>query len=171
MIYDSVLCKTVILQPEWGTEAVYKVLDDNTVIRNSGRFHKQDLGKIWCDSKYQRMHNELLQLMIIFKLCYKISHNKDNYIAPQLLTLNQPDYNWNENNNLLVLIDNYAQAEVIEYYEKKEIRIRISGNNKRDLMTIITNKIDRIHDSYERLKYNKLIPCNCTFLSTPRIKR
>ena len=192
---DSLLSKTVILQPEWGTDAVYKVLDDNTVIRNLGKFNKQDLNKIWCDSKYQRMHNELLQLMIKFKLCYQISHQKNHYIAPQLLTLNQPEYNWDENNNLLlrykyefmpkgiltrfivemhqdiykdyvwrngvVLIDNYAQAEIIEYYEKKEIRIRISGNNKRDLMIIITNEIDKINDSYDRIKYNKLIPCNC----------
>ncbi|MEH2421178.1 MAG: hypothetical protein V7K48_09700 [Nostoc sp.] len=28
-------------------------------------------------------------------------------------------------------------------------------------MTIVTHELDKIHDSYKRLKYNKLIPCNC----------
>ncbi len=28
-------------------------------------------------------------------------------------------------------------------------------------MTTITDKIDNINDSYERIKYNKLTPCNC----------
>jgi len=50
---------------------------------------------------------------------------------------------------------------VIEYYGKREIKIRVSGRHKRDLMTIVTHELDKIHDSYKRLKYNKLIPCNC----------
>ncbi|NJL59905.1 MAG: hypothetical protein HC887_09940 [Desulfobacteraceae bacterium] len=50
---------------------------------------------------------------------------------------------------------------MIEYYGKREIRIRISGGSKRDFMTIITHELDKIHDSYNRLKYNKMIPCNC----------
>ena len=29
-------------------------------------------------------------------------------------------------------------------------------------MTIIINEIDKINDSYERIKYSKLIPCNCS---------
>ena len=192
---DPILNNIVILKPEWGTDAVYKVLDNNTVIRNLGRFSKQDLANIWSDNKYQRMHDQLLQLMIKFKLCYEIPNNKNNFIAPQLLSLNQPEYNWNYSENLLirynyefmpkgiltrfivemhkniyrdlvwrngvVLTNDYAQAEVIEYYNQKEIRIRIKGGNKRDLMTIVTNEIDTINDSYERIECTKLIPCNC----------
>ena len=192
---DPVLKNTVILEPEWGTDAVYKVLDDNTIIRNLGCFNQQNLDNIWSESKYQRMHDQLLQLMIKFKLCYEISYDKGNYIAPQLLTLDQPEYEWNDKDNLLlrynyefmpkgiltrfivemhqdiykdyvwrngvVLVDSYSRIEVIEYYEKKEIRIRVSGDNKKDPMIIITNEIDKINNSYERIKYNKLIPCNC----------
>ena len=43
---------------------------------------------------------------------------------------------------------------------KKKIRIRINDNNQRDLMAIIVNEIDKINNSYERIKYYKLIPCN-----------
>ncbi len=44
---DPLLKKTVILKPKWGTEAVYKVLDNDNVIRKLGRFGKKDLAKIW----------------------------------------------------------------------------------------------------------------------------
>ena len=52
-------------------------------------------------------------------------------------------------------------AEVIETYNRKEIKIRLSGANKRGFLEIITDKLDEIHDSYNRLKVKKLIPCNC----------
>ncbi|NEO58848.1 MAG: hypothetical protein F6K54_40965 [Okeania sp. SIO3B5] len=62
----------------------------------------------------------------------------------------------------VILKKNKARAEIIEYYGKREIKIRISGQQKRDLMTIVTHELDKIHSSYNnRLKYDKLIPCNC----------
>ncbi|MEH1888766.1 MAG: COR domain-containing protein [Nostoc sp.] len=193
---DPLLNKTVILKPKWGTDAVYKVLDNEKVIRNLGSFTRSDLGNIWCEDEYATMHDELLRLMINFKLCYEIPKSKGEYIAPQLLSANQPSYDWNEINNLIlrytyefmpkgiitqfivamheliteqkcvwksgvVLSKDQTKAEVIEYYGKREIKIRVSGRHKRDLMTIVTHELDKIHDSYQRLKYNKLIPCNC----------
>ncbi|MBD2411877.1 leucine-rich repeat domain-containing protein [Nostoc calcicola FACHB-3891] len=193
---DALLNKTVILKPKWGTDAVYKVLDNEKVIRNLGRFTWSDLANIWREDEYAMMRGELLQLMINFKLCYEISRSQGEYIAPQLLSAKQPSYNWDENNNLIlrytyefmpkgiitqfivamhelineqqcvwksgvVLNKDQTKAEVIEYYGKREIKIRVSGRHKRDLMTIVTHELDKIHDSYQRLKYNKLIPCNC----------
>ncbi|MCP4219468.1 MAG: GTPase, partial [bacterium] len=40
---DPVLKKTVILNPEWGTDAVNTVLDNDRVARNPGHFTKKDL--------------------------------------------------------------------------------------------------------------------------------
>ncbi|NEP80618.1 MAG: GTPase [Okeania sp. SIO3B3] len=194
---DPLLKKTVILKPEWGTAAVYKVLDNRQVYDNFGKFTKDDLTKIWYEYQYVDMHDELLQLMIKFKLCYKIPGTSQAYIAPQLLTEAQSEYDWDESNNLIlrytyefmpkgiitqfivamhedieeqkyvwksgvILNKNQTRAEVIEYYGKREIKIRISGQQKRDLMTIVIHELDKIHGSYNnRLKYNKLIPCNC----------
>ncbi|WP_445633122.1 hypothetical protein NSTC745_04743 [Nostoc sp. DSM 114161] len=39
---DDLLRKTVILQPSWGTDAVYKVLDNPQVIQNLGQFNRSD---------------------------------------------------------------------------------------------------------------------------------
>lgn len=192
---DPLLKKLVILKPKWGTDAVYKVLDNQSVIEKLGEFDRDDLDKIWHEDEYINMQDELLQLMINFKLCYKIPEI-DLYIAPQLLTENQPAYEWNKNNNLilrytyefmpkgiitqfivathrmitkqkltwksgLILQKDGAIAEVIEHYDKREIRIRVSGKNKKEMMTIVTYELDKIHGSYDRLKFNKLIPCNC----------
>ncbi|WP_187308183.1 COR domain-containing protein, partial [Nostoc cycadae] len=196
---DPILEKTLILKPKWGTDAVYRVLDAPQVINNLGKFTWQNLKEIWHESEYAEKQRELLQLMINFKLCYEIPNNPKTYIAPQLLTVKQPQYEWEETNNIILrytyefmpkgiitqfivaihnlidLMDNQqivwksgvilsqeeTKAEVIEYYDKREIKIRITGKFKRDLMTQVTYELDKIHQSYERLKYDKLIPCNC----------
>jgi translation initiation factor 1 (eIF-1/SUI1) len=196
----SPLYQTVILKPKWGTDAAYAVLDNPDVIRNYGRFSNKELTQIWIADEYTGMHSGLLELMKKFQLCYEIPQEKGSYIAPQLLTENQPEYAWDESENLIlrytydfmpkglvrqfivaihenieaqnvwrsgVIIHKreYAntRAEVIENYGKREIKIRVSGKNKRDLLTIVTHELDKIHNSYKRLadKYQKLIPCNC----------
>jgi internalin A len=98
---DPILKNIVILKPRWGTDAVYKVLDNKEVIKNRGHFATQDLDRIWSDEKYSKMRNELLQLMINFKLCYRIA-DQNSYIAPQLLPPTPLDYKWNGTDNLII---------------------------------------------------------------------
>jgi internalin A len=57
----------------------------------------------------------------------------------------------------VILTDSRARAEVIEFYEKKEIRIRVVGFQKKTLLDCIRHEFQKIHDSYERLKYEELI--------------
>lgn len=206
---DELLKKTVILKPNWGTDAVYKVLDNPQVIQNQGRFTRDHLKSIWREDKYATMQDELLRLMMNFKLCYEIPNSPKTYIAPQWLTPNQPHYTWDESDNLLlrykyefmpkgiltrfivemhswiekqscvwksgvVLSKDGNRAEVIELYRyhKGEIHIRVSGNRQRNLLTKIRHELDKIHNSYnslddrlnkvQRLKYNALVPCNCS---------
>lgn len=192
---DPLLKHLVILKPKWGTDAVYKVLDNKDVIRSLGEFTKSDLKKIWCDQQYANMQDELLQLMINFKLCYKIDGGQ-TYIAPQLLSENQPHYEWNERDNLIlrykyefmpkglltqlivalhpliaeqkyvwktgiILEKDKTKAEAIEHYGKREITIRVSGAHKKDLLTIVLHELEKLHRTFQRLKYSALIPCNC----------
>ncbi|MFB2891479.1 COR domain-containing protein [Aerosakkonemataceae cyanobacterium BLCC-F50] len=192
----SLLYKTIILKPNWGTDAVYKVLDSNTVKRNLGQFTDRDLSQIWQDSQYKNMQGELLELMMKFKLCYPLNNRKDVYIAPQLLDSNPPEYQWNPSDNLflryeydfmpkgiltrfivemhhyidepkvwrsgVILKRDHTFAELIETYDRREIKIRLSGTNKRGFLEVIADKLDEIHRSYERLKVKKMIPCNCS---------
>lgn len=193
---DDLLRKTVILKPTWGTDAVYKVLDNPQVIENLGKFDRNILANIWHENKYANMRPELLHLMRKFKLCYEIPSRQGIYIAPQLLSANQPEYNWNKFNNLIlrytytfmpkgivtrfivemhhyieqeklvwrsgvVLSKNEARAEVIEHYNLREIKVRVAGKRKKELLAVINHELEKIHNSYERLKYETLVPCNC----------
>ena len=193
---DDLLCRTIILKPKWGTDAVYKVLDNHQVIQNLGKFSKNDLSTIWNDEDYSTMRPELLRLMMNFKLCYEIPSCLNTYIAPQLLSSNQPEYYWDESNNLLlrysyefmpkgiltrfivelhpwieeqklvwrtgvILNKENARAEVIELYHRKEIRIRVCGERKHHLLIAIRHELEKIHSSYEKLRYTTLVPCNC----------
>ena len=205
----SILRNWVILRPEWATNAVYKVTDNEQVIANCGYFTDENLSEIWIDRQYECLHDELLELMENFKICYPIPGQRGHYIAPQRLPLEAPKYDWDDTDNLIVrykydfmpkgiitrlivemhrwicrpnidpssgaasgdivwrdgvlLADNYAKAEVIENYHQREIRIRVSGTPKNYLLNSIRHKLREIHDTYDkRLKYQELIPCNCS---------
>lgn len=97
---DPLLRNTVILKPAWGTEAVYRVLDDTDVQKSRGTFTRTQLGRIWFEPKYAGMHHELLQLMMKFQLCYAL--DSQHYIAPQLLSSEQPAYPWEATAALVV---------------------------------------------------------------------
>ena len=99
---DPVLKNWVILKPEWGTTAVYTVLDTPSVQQAQGCFTHDNLAKIWADEQYTDMRDELLQLMMRFKLCYEIPHRPRTYIVPQLLSPNQPKYEWDDTDNLIL---------------------------------------------------------------------
>jgi internalin A len=216
---DPILKKVVILRPELATNAVYKLIgnkkvtdngevtDNAEVIANYGYFTQENLKQIWRDRQYQDLHDELLHLMKHFKLCYEIPSQPRQYIAPQLLPLETPNYDWDDADNLIlryeydfmpkgiitrfivemhlliyrpqsdlpkgrgdivwrdgvILADNYAKAEVIENYHQREIRIRVSGNQKKSLLDRIRHEIWKIHATYDnRLKYKEFIPCKCS---------
>jgi hypothetical protein len=99
---DPILKHTVILKPEWGTDAVYKALDTAEVRANCGRFTRAHLDTIWAESDTAALRDELLQLMMRFKLCYEIPGRPQHYIAPQLLEPNAPDYDWDDSHNLIL---------------------------------------------------------------------
>lgn len=193
---DPILKQTVILKPEWGTSAVYKVLDTKQVRDNLGCFTREEATAIWQDAEYANMHDELLQLMKSFKLCYEIPGRPNTFISPQLLDIEQPDYNWDDSHNLIlryeyefmpkgiltsfivemhqfieqqklvwqtgvVLNNGRARAEVTENRYKDEIKIRVSGVHRKELLSVIDYKFFEIHRSFERLQYNTRVPCNC----------
>lgn len=111
---NRVLKKYVILKPSWGTNAVYKLLDDDDVINNKGKFSLKDADRIWSSVSFENMHHELIELMIKFELCYETDKKSDEFIIPQLLEPSKPDYEWISENNLnLYLIYNFFPKGVL----------------------------------------------------------
>ncbi len=66
----------------------------------NGEFTYDDLNEIWQSHEYQDVFEELLALMQKFELCYRLKHDKNRFIVPQLLSKEKPDFEWKENNNL-----------------------------------------------------------------------
>jgi internalin A len=106
---DPLLRHRVILKPNWGTIAVYKILDNEIVKQNLGRFCDTDLCDIWQDHEYADMHHQLLQLMKEFKVCYEIPRRKGEYIAPHLLSSDSPTYDLIDDRSAKVLRFQYKR--------------------------------------------------------------
>ena len=95
---EELLEDLVIIKPEWGTSAVYRVLDNRDIQAARGRFTREDLRKIWSDYPDDK-HPHLLRLMQKFELCFRQangeSHNRRNiYVAPELMQAEAPEYEW-----------------------------------------------------------------------------
>ena len=90
---------------------------------------------------------EFMPKGIMTRLIVRLHH----YIKSQNLV-------WKEG---VVLNRNGADAQVIETYGKRKISITVKGRQRKELVIIILEELDKIHNSYKEIKVNKLIPCNC----------
>ena len=88
---DRFLSRIVILQNRWATEAVFRILDDETVKGRLGRFGPVDFERVWATPDYADLHVELLALMEKFELCYALADVRDTWLAPQLLSPSRPE--------------------------------------------------------------------------------
>lgn len=85
---DNLLKSIVILSPEWGTDAVYKILDAqaNILKNRNGILCYNDLSEIWTDKTMypENMYPYILKLMENFQLSFVIENNK-TFLIPELL--------------------------------------------------------------------------------------
>jgi len=99
---DELLRKQLFLKPTWATNAVYKVLDHPLLIEQNGRFSKQDVDEIWQDDEFLEFKDDLLKLMQRFFITYRVIDSND-YIVPEKLPANTPDYAWESEENLVLM--------------------------------------------------------------------
>ncbi|MEZ4712244.1 MAG: COR domain-containing protein [Caldilineaceae bacterium] len=211
---DWDLSDTVILNPEWVTDGVYKVLDNPTVKAQAGRFSDADLRHIWSNAKYWAKRRELLALMknTKFELCYElpsVNGQKAGYLAPQLLPVDEIPYAWRTHDDNLrfeyrykfmpkgilarfivkrhkeivqaindkgqgaqqtrpvhwrygVLLEwGATRALVRERYFERKITVALEGQNKPGFLAIIRRSIEEIHDDFNNLEVDEMVPCNC----------
>ncbi|CAG5081437.1 COR domain-containing protein [Parvicella tangerina] len=91
---DVELRDIVVLNHEWITKGVYKILDDKEVIKKNGRFNKDDIIRIWSNQEHKDKVRELLSLMKNnkFDLCFELDNGE--YLVPRLLPVDEVDHNW-----------------------------------------------------------------------------
>ncbi|MBF0553964.1 MAG: hypothetical protein HQK96_05320 [Nitrospirae bacterium] len=99
---DPLLKHTIILNPEWGTRAVYKVLDTKTVQERRGIFLETDRANVWkAEEGYPyRIHETLVRLMSNFDLAFEMVGTHD-YLVAELLPMEAPEFEWDNKNNLI----------------------------------------------------------------------
>jgi len=86
---NAILNQIVFLKPEWATEAVYRVIDSETVQNNLGVIQYSEFSTIWCDYP-ENQYVQLIELMQRFELCFQLP-NSQTYIIPELIKANPPD--------------------------------------------------------------------------------
>ncbi|WP_089726247.1 COR domain-containing protein [Candidatus Thiosymbion oneisti] len=90
------LRRTVFLQNQWVTEAVFRILDDEDVKSQRGRFTLADCDRLWSDRLgsdrgYADKDVELRALMVRFELCYRLPDtDQETWLVPQHLSPSKP---------------------------------------------------------------------------------
>lgn len=97
---DLLLKNTVFVNTDWCVDGMYKVLDDDLVFQNKGKFTDNDLEVIWKDKRFKDKQAELIRLMCDYGLCFRLLDGT-GYIAPDLLPLDKPiDLTWRYESSL-----------------------------------------------------------------------
>jgi internalin A len=97
----------LILNPQWCIDAVYLALDTPEIQNDFGRFNEKTLAAKWTDKRFAGNQLQLLKLMQHFDLCYQIEGTHD-YIAPQLLPLEEQQFSQFPDKGLIVYRFNYT---------------------------------------------------------------
>jgi hypothetical protein len=88
---SSELRRTIFLQNQWVTAMVFRILDDEIVKSQQGRFTLADCDRLWSDQGYADKDVELRKLMVRFELCYQLQDtNKETWLVPQHLSPSKP---------------------------------------------------------------------------------
>jgi internalin A len=79
-----------VLNPEWVTEGVYKILNDKPVAKRGGVLNRKQLKQILKNRKYpQKYHPFIIDMMRKFELCFTVRENEE-WLVAELLPRSEP---------------------------------------------------------------------------------
>ena len=90
---------TKVLNPEWVTGGVYKILNNQMLMRQDGVLERRQLGEVLADSEKYPPDREqfILDMMRRFELCSAFPDSEgQRFLIPELLRPNEPELNWEE---------------------------------------------------------------------------
>jgi len=88
---DPRLEETNILNPEWVTNSVYRILNSHELFHNKGVLETKQLDKILDRKAYPRSrHMFIVDMMRKFELCYPFEGEGSKYLVPDLLPREEP---------------------------------------------------------------------------------
>ena len=88
---DPRLQETNILNPEWVTNGVYRILNSNELFQKKGVLETKQLGKMLDRKSYPKSrHMFIVDMMRKFELCYPFEGDEGKYLVPDLLPREEP---------------------------------------------------------------------------------
>ena len=89
---------TNILNPEWVTRAVYRILNSKQVFESKGVLEFAQLSEILDPGEYpEDKQLFIIDMMRKFELCFDFEGHKDErFLIPDLLPKEEPDLNWDD---------------------------------------------------------------------------
>ncbi|MBN2005702.1 MAG: hypothetical protein JXA21_20260 [Anaerolineae bacterium] len=88
---DPRLETTNILNPEWVTQGVYRILNTRLPFAEPGILTWDMLARILDDEPYQEKRMFIVDMMQKFELCYELPDRKNTYLLPDLLPKEELD--------------------------------------------------------------------------------
>lgn len=101
---ERYLSELVFIRNEWITDAVFRIIDDETIKKNHGQFNQTDCVRIWHEDEYMYVRDNLLSLMEKFELCYELRNDSSpTWLVPQMLPASAPASlrNWAQPGDLI----------------------------------------------------------------------
>jgi len=96
---------TTILNPEWVTSAVYRIINNPFLkLQREGELEVDQLGLILDDPKRypKKQHTYIMEIMRKFELCFEFPNSKGTrYLIPELLSVREPNLDWPEGDSLV----------------------------------------------------------------------
>ena len=90
---------TKVLNPEWVTGGVYKILNNQMLMRQDGVLERRQLGEVLADAETYPPDREqfIIDMMRRFELCFAFPDSEgQQFLIPELLRPNEPELNWQE---------------------------------------------------------------------------
>jgi internalin A len=85
------LRETSVLNPEWVTQGVYQILNEQNAKRCDGVLKKRDLGRILDTEAYPgSCRRFIIDMMYRFELCFAVTEH-EVWLVPELLRENEPE--------------------------------------------------------------------------------
>lgn len=91
---NSTLKNWIILRPEWGMQAVYRIIDDDRIQRQRGQITAEDFNRLWKDKMYLNKHLILKQMLNVFRVAFPKRHKTEEYIIPARLLSMPQEKRW-----------------------------------------------------------------------------
>ena len=88
---DPRLETTNILNPEWVTQGVYRILNTRLPFEEAGILTWEMLARILDDKPYQEKRMFIIDMMQKFELCYELPDRPHTYLLPDLLPKEAPE--------------------------------------------------------------------------------